>query len=163
LFRIINKSIFNINEILEYKVYLDDINNENIKLYKGNTIKGTNIKNGNGIELFFNNILLSKFEGEYLNGERNGKGKYYDDYEEYIGVFLNDEINGNIQIFRNFGNKPYLLFDGEYSKGKKIKGKEYDKDGHLLFNGKYANNLNPLQIRRQPFPKEVACGFFRHF
>ena len=40
-----------------------------------------------------------RFEGEYLNGERNGKGKEY--------------WNGN------------LIFEGEYLYGKRLKGKKY--------------------------------------
>ena len=35
------------------------------------------------------------FEGEYLNGERNGKGKeYYEDELEYEGEFLNGRRQG---------------------------------------------------------------------
>ena len=68
MFIILNKSIFKYNEKLEYKVNL----NKNI-LYEGNVIKGTNIKNGKGFEFFLKKFL--KFEGEYLNGVRNGKGK----------------------------------------------------------------------------------------
>jgi len=45
------------------------------------------------------------FEGEYLNGKRNGKGKEY--YE-----FFNNNI---------------LIFEGEYLNGKKWNGKQYDK------------------------------------
>ena len=55
------------------------------------------------------------FEGEYLNGERNGKGKEYDD-------------NGK------------LRFEGEYLNGERNgKGKEYDYDGKLRFEGEYLN------------------------
>ena len=58
-----------------------------------------------------------KFEGEYLKGERNGKGKEY--YE-----------NGN------------LLFEGEYLNGKKNgKGKEYNiYNGLLIFEGEYSDD-----------------------
>ncbi len=60
-----------------------DKNNDNFNyyiLYKGEGIKGTNIKNGKGIEYKINddNII---FKGEYLNGEKfigNGKEYYYD-------------------------------------------------------------------------------------
>ena len=53
---------------------------------------------------------------EYLNGERNGKGK------EYI----------------SFGG---LIFEGEYLHGKRNgKGKEYYNDGKLKFEGEYLNN-----------------------
>ena len=57
-----------------------------------------------------------EFEGEYLNGERNGKGK------EYI----------------SFGG---LIFEGEYLHGKRNgKGKEYYNDGKLKFEGEYLKN-----------------------
>ena len=46
------------------------------------------------------------FEGEYLNGLRNGKGKEYNEYGT-------------------------LLFEGEYLNGKKIKEKEDQKNSNL--------------------------------
>ena len=56
-----------------------------------------------------------EFEGGYLNGERNGKGKEYD----YIGK---------------------LEFEGEYLNGKRNgKGKEYTYDGMLTYEGEYLN------------------------
>ena len=48
-----------------------------------------------------------KFEGEYLNGKRNGKGKEY--YE-----------NGKLQ------------FEGDYYNGKRWNGKLYYKKGHKV-------------------------------
>ena len=59
-----------------------------------------------------------KFEGEYLNGERNGKGKEYDE-------------NGE------------LIFEGEYLNGKKYngKGKEFNKDGKIIFEFEYLNGI----------------------
>ena len=52
---------------------------------------------------------------EYLNGERNGKGKEY-------------YTNGN------------LMFKGEYLNGKRNgKGKEYYENGELEFEGEYLN------------------------
>ena len=73
-----------------------------------------NLKNGlkDGIikEYNYNGILI--FEGEYLNDERNGKGKEYNEY------------NGE------------LIFEGEYLMGKRInKGKKYDKNGQLIYEG----------------------------
>ena len=54
-----------------------------------------------------------EFEGEYLNGERNGKGKEY---------YYNGE----------------LKFEGEYLDGKRHgKGKEYYDNGELKFEGEY--------------------------
>ena len=62
-----------------------------------------------------------KFEGEYLNGERNGKGKEY-------------YSNGK------------LKFEGEYLNGKREgKGKEYFKDGTIKFEGEYYNGKNGIE------------------
>jgi len=57
------------------------------------------------------------FEGEYINGEINGKGKKY--------------FNGNLQ------------FEGEYFKRQKIKGKEFDSSGKVIFEGEYLNDDGP--------------------
>ena len=55
------------------------------------------------------------FEGEYLNGERNGKGKEY----YWIGG---------------------LVFEGEYLNGERNgKGKEYDMNGNLMTEFEYLN------------------------
>ena len=110
--------------------------------YNYNGRKVYELKEGKGNIIEYNNEGKIEYEGEYLNGERNGKGKLYDGSFEYIGDFLNDEIIGNIQIFIIFENNshPFLLFEGLYSNGKKIKGKEYDEKRNLLFNGKYFNN-----------------------
>ena len=56
------------------------------------------------------------FVGEYLNGERNGKGKEYNQVNE-------------------------IEFEGEYNNGKRWNGKgsEYGLNGNLEFNGEYKN------------------------
>ena len=54
----------------------------------------------------YNDKLI--YEGEYLNGKRNGKGKEYDRYE-------------------------YLIFVGEFLKGKRWNGKGYDGYNHVLY------------------------------
>jgi len=56
------------------------------------------------------------YEGEYLNGERNGKEK--------------NMIHGN------------LIFEGEYKNGKRNgkgnwKGKKYNDNGNLRFEGRW--------------------------
>ena len=74
------------------------------------------IKRGRGLvkEFNYNGELL--FEGEYIDGKRNGKGKEY----------FND---GDI------------LFEGEYKNGKRNgEGKEYYEEGKLYFEGKYLND-----------------------
>ena len=80
---------------------------------KGNVIY--ELKNGKGLIKEYDNYrdtLL--FEGEYINGERNGKGKDYDIYNAK------------------------LKFEGEYLMGKrKGKGIEYDSEGKIKYEGEY--------------------------
>ena len=61
---------------------------------------------------------MKEFEGTYLNGKRNGKGKEYDinGILVFDGEYLNDERNGKGEEYD--GNK--LIFEGEYLNGKRI-------------------------------------------
>ena len=50
------------------------------------------------------------------------------------------EENGKIKEYKYFKNEPknekLIIFEGEYLNGKRLgKGKEYDQDGNLLFEG----------------------------
>ena len=54
------------------------------------------------------------FEGDYLKGKRNGKGKVYDYYGR-------------------------LTFMGEFLNGNKWNGKGYDKNGNIIFEIKNDN------------------------
>ena len=126
-----------------------DINNNKV-IYE--------IKNGKGLVKEFNldNELI--FEGEYLNGERNGKGKEYD-YNELIfeGQYLNgkrwngkgygkkNKIKYKLEKGKGFVTEYYwynnnILFEGQFINGEK-NGiiKEYDNMGKLEFKGEYLN------------------------
>ena len=82
------------------------------KLYMD--VDGNNIyeiNNGTGKIKEYNISSTIKFEGEYLKGEKNGKGKQY--------------------------HQGKLIFEGEYLNGEKNgKGKQYDED-KLIFEGEY--------------------------
>ena len=98
---------YNINLVTKFGINIDYVKKISGK-YKINGI------NGYGEE--YNqktNYLI--FEGEYLKGKRNGKGKEYD-------------RNGN------------LIFEGEYLHDERTKGKEYDNDGNLIFEGEYLHD-----------------------
>jgi len=61
------------------------------------------------------------YEGEYLNGEKNGKGKNYYDYNgklEFEGEYLNGERNGKGKEYDWSSGK--LNFEGVYLNGKKM-------------------------------------------
>ena len=76
------------------------------------------LKNGNGkVKEYLYNKLI--FEGEYLNGNKNGKGKEYDECGKLIfeGEYLNGRRwNGKGKEFNSLGDQ---IFEGEYINGKK--------------------------------------------
>jgi len=128
-------------------------------LYNNNIYK---LKEGNGYVKEYNVEL--EFEGEYLNGDKHGKGKEYK-YDEIIfeGEYLNgkrwngkgyDLNNNNIYIIKEgkgYG-KEYnneLEFEGEYLNGyKNGKGKEYNRSGKLKFEGEYLNGTKKWKRER---------------
>ena len=92
------------------------------------------IKNGEGYVKLFNTNGLLLFEGEYKNGEENGKGKEYDRYKgklKYEGEYKNGEKNGKGKEYDSRGN---VIFEGEFKNGEWMKGKrkEYDDDNRLI-------------------------------
>jgi len=100
------------------------------------------LKNGTGFIKEFNGLM--SFEEEYLNGERNGKGKeFFKNDLIFEGEYLNGERNGKGKEYYNFDK---LKFDGEYKKGKKWNGKGYDNKNNIIYelkNGKgYIKNYD---------------------
>ena len=98
------------------------------------------LKNGKGLLKEYDEHDNVKFEGEYLNGEKNGKGKEYDMQGKlrFEGNYINGEKNGKGKEYYN-GD---LKFEGEYINGYKRKGREYIKgilvyEGYFLIDQKY--------------------------
>ena len=115
-----------------------NINLIHYKLFSGKYI----IYEENGIMKEFNgydNIML--YEGGYLNGKRNGKGKEYDKKGVliYEGNYLNCKRNGKGREYYNYYFNDTLfskiIFEGEYLNGEKWNGKEreYDTKGFLIY------------------------------
>ena len=93
------------------------------------------------------------FEGEYLNGKRNGKGKEYDDAKLiFEGEYLNNirwkgniydhsgniifKLNNENNIVKEYDYFGILSFEGEYLNVERNgKGREYNNEGNLLFEG----------------------------
>ena len=102
---------------------------------KGYDIEGNKIYeliNGNGpVKEYREDFGFPSFEGEYLNGKRNGKGKEYgpSGKVEYEGEYLNGKRNGKGKEYNDDGE---LKFAGEYLNGERWngKGKEYNYDGN---------------------------------
>ena len=105
------------------------------------------------------NIIIIIFEGEYLNGKRNGTGREYfiDNILRFEGIYLNgkkwegkgyDKLNNIVYELKEGKGfiKEYdyengnLIFEGEYLNGEKNgKGKEYNYFGKLIYEGEYLN------------------------
>ena len=129
------------NEMQIKKKDRDKLNKKEEKYYKlhikfeGEYLNG--IRNGKGKEYDFKGNL--EYEGEFLNGIRNGKGKeYYENKElKYEGEYLNGKRHGK---GKEYYDNEHLKYKGDYLNGKKHgKGKEYYYSGELLFEGEYIN------------------------
>ena len=82
-----------------------------------------------------------KYEGEYANGERHGKGKEYGRHCKlvYEGEFVNGDRNGKgIVYYYNKNDELDSSFEVEYLDGKRLEGKVNGKEysfGRLIFEG----------------------------
>ena len=117
--------------------------------------------NGN-CKLYFDNGKL-KFEGEFIDGKKFGKGKEYDEEGQLIfdGEYFDDKMwNGKAKIKmkneiyegeylygcahgpgKEFYEDGKLKFEGEYIKGQKYNGREFNEDGQIIFDGEYLINM----------------------
>ena len=126
-------------KIINYNKYIQKllgINIINYKIFYGKYIEYES--DGKAREYYYYNDNLV-YEGEYLNGKRNGKGKEYNYNDNFIyeGEYLNGKRNGKGKEY-NFDIE--LIFEGEYFNGKRNgKGKEYNFNNELLFEGVYFN------------------------
>ena len=126
-------------EIQEGKGFVKEYDYYDNLKYEGEYLYGK--WNGKGKEYShqYHNFIENQliFEGEYLNGIRNGKGKEY-----YDGKLRYDGeyLNG---IKNGKGKEFYdydkIKFEGEYFNGKKWRGNEYNIDGKIDFEIKNGN------------------------
>ena len=101
--------------------------------YVGEYLNGE--KNGKGKEYYYDGSL--QFEGSYLNGKRNGEGKEYEKSKLiFKGQYLEGEQWNGYQAIYDYDE---LIFEGELINHFKRKGKEYYK-GKLVFEGEYLAN-----------------------
>jgi len=126
-------------EIIKYNKNLQntlDIKMINYKFYKGKCIIYE--LNGNTKEYneFDDNI---EFEGEYLNGKRNGKGKeyYFNGNLRFEGDYLNGKRNGKGKEYYDDCHK--IIFEGEYKNGLRWNGKGYDNNNNVVYELKNGN------------------------
>ena len=87
------------------------------------------LKNGRGYIKELDNDGNLIYEGKYLNGKRNGKGKeYYENNIIFDGIYLyNYKKKGKEYI------NDKLEYEGEYLCNKKYNGKGYDENGNIIY------------------------------
>jgi len=106
----------------------------NVLMYEGEYLNGE--RNGKGKECWLGSVI---FEGEYYKGKRHGKGKQYrsDHTLQFEAIYLNGQKNGKgKEYYRN----SKIKFDGEYLNDKELIGNKYNEDGKIEY--KLNNNIN---------------------
>ena len=113
----------------------------NGKIYNKEGKEEFEIRYGTGKVKEYDEDWKLKFEGEYFNGERNGKGKEYNynkfgESSIFEGEFLNGKRHNKCKGFFPNGK---LAFEGEYIDGEKNGiWKEYFKNNNnIKFEGEY--------------------------
>ena len=129
-------------------------------MHKGNDPLGKKdfeIKNGKiNFKRYTNDIMnLEKviFEGEYKNGNINGKVVSYGyNDEKFESSYLNGKRSG---YWKEYDKKGNLRFEEDYFNGKRNgKGKEYDEKGNLIYEGEYINGEKDTEeIKENDFNK----------
>ena len=110
-------------------------------LYEGEYLKGE--RSGKGIEYLKWTYHNLSFAGEYSKGKRNGKGQEFDKIGRFIfkGKYINGKRNGKGKEFGvDENNYGEVIFRGEYLNGKRHgKGIEIDENKEIRFEGEYLN------------------------
>ena len=111
-----------------HKIITFDTTNKNIECFHKNEYqfegKYLRRRKGKEYDIQYNELL---FEGEYLNGKRNGKGKEYcsEDKVMFEGEYINGKKSGKGKyLYEDFLKIIRVIFEGEYLEGKKWNGIE---------------------------------------
>ena len=129
-------------DIIKYNNAYKKIFELNLKKYR--EISGKiRIGKENGYNRIYNlNNMYILFEGEYLNGKKNGFGKEYIKKLYYHSDGDNNPIN--------------LIFEGQYLNGvRNGMGREYNTAGNILFEGEYKNGKRWNGIIRQYYYDKI--------
>ena len=100
-------------------------------IYEGEFLNGE--RSGKGKILYKNGKI--NYIGQFLHGKKHGLGKEYDSIFElkFIGNYLYGEKNGKGKEICNIGYYDKIIFKGEFRNGNKWTGKGYDYYGKELF------------------------------
>ena len=138
-------SIFSIIQALESKKednnLKDKITNnfvefyENGDYYVGQSLKG--IKHGKG-KIYYSDGNI-KYEGEFVNGKKEGRGKLiFVNGEYYIGQFSNNKLNGKGKMYYNNST---IKYKGDFVNGKMERSGKYIFEDGDYYIGQFSNGM----------------------
>jgi hypothetical protein len=108
--------------------------------YKGDLsyVGQTKRRSFHGDGKLYDNVSGDLYNGNFKKGLKEGVGElHFYDGNKYVGNFFKDEIHGNGMYICNNG----YVYEGEFVLGYLMgKGKIYDIDGCLLYEGDFINN-----------------------
>ncbi|XP_062856656.1 histone-lysine N-methyltransferase SETD7 isoform X4 [Trichomycterus rosablanca] len=80
-----------------------------------------------------------RFEGHFVHGEKNGKGKFFFfDGSTLEGFYVDDALQGQgLYTYEDGGVLHGTYVDGELNGP----AQEFDPEGHLVFKGQYKDNI----------------------
>ncbi|XP_060783257.1 histone-lysine N-methyltransferase SETD7 isoform X1 [Neoarius graeffei] len=80
-----------------------------------------------------------RFEGHFVHGEKNGKGKFFFfDGSTLEGFYVDDALQGQgVYTYEDGGVLHSTYMDGELNGP----AQEFDPEGHLIFKGQYKDNI----------------------
>ncbi|XP_035388330.1 histone-lysine N-methyltransferase SETD7 isoform X4 [Electrophorus electricus] len=80
-----------------------------------------------------------RFEGHFVHGEKNGKGKFFFfDGSMLEGFYVDDALHGlGVYTYEDGGTLHGTYVDGELNGP----AQEFDPEGHLVFRGQYKDNI----------------------
>ncbi len=125
-------------KLVKYSKYFQKILSLSIENYKQISEKYLIYETNTYVKEYLTKGEKLIFEGEYLKGKRNGKGKEYhcNNIIKYEGEYRNGKRNG---IGKEYYYDGILEFEGEYLDGKKWNGKEFDNRYKLICELKNGN------------------------
>ena len=122
---------YNIDGFVKEKI--KEYNEDGELVFEGEYLNGE--RNGEGKEYYKSNKL--KFEGNYLNGKINGKGKEY--YFHDSTLFFDGEYLYGYKKSGKLFIEEHLEYEGDFLFDKKWHGKGYDREGNIIYELIYGN------------------------
>jgi hypothetical protein len=110
------------------------------------------VKSGDFVAVF--DKINTRYEGEYSDNEKNGKGTYYyPSRSKYEGEWRDGKKHGTGVYFYSDGSR----FEGEFEVGKKHGKGVYQYPNGTIYEGEWKNGLL-IQVKVNHNPTKSSCN-----